>query len=173
MADSRRALTAPWIVSAVAAAVLIATLLVYFLVLRPDEDNVPGAFTSSETAAMNAAAQEIVNTLTYTRAHFDADFQRALDGTTGDLRTDVSKNKADTLAAMTQGKFDLSAQVTHKALVGPVSSGKQQGYVVLVTVNGFQSNAKDAPKPNDLEVTVVKVKGKWLLSGITSFGVTG
>lgn len=172
MTGSRRASTAPWIVSAVAGAVLVAAVVVYFVVLRPDQDRVVGAFTSTETTAVNAAAQEVTNTLSYRRAHFEADFQRALAGTTGGMKSDLQGKKSAIQSAMTKGKFDLSAQVTHKALVGPVSSGKQRGYEVIVTINGYRSTAMDAPSPNNLDVTVVRSGGKWLLAGITNIGTT-
>jgi hypothetical protein len=169
MADARRTLTAPWIVSAVAGAVLIATLIVYFVALRPDEDHVTGSLTATEQAAVNAAAQEATNLLTFSRAHFNADFNRALAGTTGAMRTDLMNQRTNTLKAITDGKFDLTATVTHKALEGPGSKGNS--YLVLVTVNGYKSTAKDAPTPSDLEVTVAKTKGKWLVAQITNIGV--
>jgi Mce-associated membrane protein len=170
MADARRAPSAPWIVSAVAAAVLIAALIVYFVALRPDEGRVVGGLSSTERTAVDSAAQEVTNLLTFSRAHFDADFKRALNGTTGAMRADLQSKRSATLSAMTKGKFDLTATVTHKALEGPAS--KANSYLVLVTVNGFKSTAKDAPTPSDLEVTVARVKGKWLLSEITNIGVS-
>jgi hypothetical protein len=172
MADLRRGMTAPWIVSAVAGAVLIATLIVYFVALRPAEGKVVGALTDQEQAAVNAAAQEATNVLSYTRAHFATDFQRALDGATGAMRTDLSGKKSAILDSITKGKFDLAADVTHKALEGPTGSGKSKGYLVLVTLNGYRSTAKDQPTPSDLEVTVVRSGGKWLVSQITSIGVS-
>lgn len=170
MAAARRTMTAPWIVSAVAGALLIATLVVYFVALRPDEDNVAGALNTSEQSAVNAAAQEAINLLTFSRAHFDADFKRALAGTTGAMRTDLNNQRANTLKAITDGKFDLTATVTHKALEGPGS--KANSYLVLVTINGYKSTAKDAPTPNDLEVSIAKTKGKWLVGQITNVGVS-
>src|SRR4051794_12745676 len=99
MAEPRRTSLAPWITAAVAGVVLIALLLVFFLWLRPDERDADrdharalqnsGQLTSVEKAAMTAAGTEMVNLVTFSRAHFEADFQRALNGATGALRSDV------------------------------------------------------------------------------------
>ncbi|MDQ1753177.1 MAG: hypothetical protein QOE71_4233 [Pseudonocardiales bacterium] len=172
MPESRRAPAAPWIAAAVAGAILVALLVTYFVALRPAQDKVNGDFTSTESAAVNAAATATTNLLTFRRAHFAADFQRALSGTTGSLRSDISDKKAATLSAMTKGKFDLSATVTHRALQGPAESGKQNSYIVLITVNGYQSKSKNIPIPQNLQVTMVKVKGKWLASDLSNIGVT-
>lgn len=168
MPESRRA---PWIVAAVAGAVFVALLVTYFVALRPAEGKVVGDLTANENAAVDAAGTEMSNLLSFRRAHFDADFQRALAGATGSLQADVKAKKDVTLATMTKGKFDLVGQVTHKALEGPAGSGKTKGYVVLVTVNGYQSNAKAQVVQQTLAVTVVRSGNKWLASDVTNIGV--
>jgi hypothetical protein len=183
MPESRRTLYAPWITAGVAGVVLLALLLVYFVALRPDERHADrqraaakrqiGRFTPAETAAMNAAATEMLNLVTFSRDKFDSDFQRALDGATGPLRSDVAKNRDKTLQQMTQGKFDLYGRLTHKALEGKVQSGGKTGYVILVTINGFRSTAPDTPIQQNLEVSVVKVDGEWLANDVTNIGITG
>jgi hypothetical protein len=183
MAENRRASLAPWLTAAVAGVVLIALLVTYFVFLRPDKADadrrreaartaVVGDLDAQENQAVNAAATEMLNLVSFRRAHYAADFQRALNGVTGSLRTDVQKNKADTLSAMTKGKFDLTGKVTHKALEGPVTSGKNKGYVVLVTVNGFRSTSTASPVQQNLEVTVIRVKDKWLASDVRNIGVS-
>jgi hypothetical protein len=171
MPDSRRASAAPWITAAVAGVVLIALLVAYFVALRPDQDKVDGDLNGTEVSAVNAAAVEMVNLLSFRRAHFEADYQRALSGATGSLRSDVQSNKAATQSTMTKGKFDLIGKVTHKALEGPAAAGKTNSYVVLVTVNGYRSTSMDQPVQQSLEVTVVRSKGKWLASDVTNIGV--
>jgi hypothetical protein len=114
----------------------------------------------------------MLNLITFRRSSFEADFKRALDGTTGALTSDVGKNKKNTLDAMTKGKFDLYGKLTHKALEGPVVSGKTPGYQVLVTLDGYHSSAPGQPVQQTLEVTVLQVKGKWLASDVTNIGIT-
>jgi hypothetical protein len=170
MPESRRASLAPWITAAIAGVVLIGLLLTYFLALRPDQDKVTGDLSATENSAVDAAAGEMVNLLSFRRAHFDADYQRALAGATGALRSDVQKNRDITKSTMTKGKFDLIGRVTHKALEGPAESGKTNSYVVLVTVNGYRSTTMQQPVQQSLEVTVVRTKGKWLASDVTNIG---
>lgn len=160
----------PWIVAGVLGAVLVALVAVYFFVLRPDEDNVVGALTGEEQTVLTTAGTEAANVLSYRRAHFEQDFQRALAGATGSLRGDLQQEKSVTLKTITDGKFDMNATVTHSALEGPVSG--KNAYTVLVTLNGYRSNAPAQPSPSQLALTVVKVKGKWLVSDIQNIGVT-
>jgi hypothetical protein len=173
MPETRRASAAPWITAAVAGAVFVALLVTYFVALRPAEDQVSGDLTAKENAAIDAAASEMANLLSFRRAHFDADFRRALAGATGSLRSDVQGKKDLTKTTITKGKFDLIGKVTHKALEGPAGSGKQAGYVVLVTVNGYRSNAASQVVQQSLAVTVVRSGGKWLASGVTNIGIAG
>jgi Mce-associated membrane protein len=169
---TRRLLTAPWITAAVAALVLVALLLVYFIALRPDQGHVAGDLTSDERAAISAASTEAANVLSYRRAHFDADFQRAVDGATGSLKSDLTAQKAATQSTITQGKFDMSATVSLAAVEGRPDTAKGDSYQVLVTLNGYRSDAKDQATPSQLELTVQKVKSKWLVSDIASIGLT-
>jgi hypothetical protein len=190
-ASARRDSAAPWIAAAVAGAVLIALVVVFFAVLLPYRRDhragaatshgqvVPqpgpsgqplGAFTSQESAAMVAAGTEAANQLSYTRKNFSADFARALAGATGSLKADIEKQKDTIQTTMTQHKFDLSAKVEHTALVGPTDRG--DGYVVLVTVYGYTSTQLDLPLPENLSMTMVNVHGKWLASDSTSIGLS-
>ncbi len=175
MSAPRPATSAPWITAGVAGAVLAALLVVYFAFLRPAKDDqhdpakAAGGLTGTEQQVVVAAGTTAADLLTFRRAHFAADFARALAGTTGDLRDSLKGKKAVTLKAMTSGKFDLGADVTHKALEG-TTVGKTKGYLVLVTVNGYRTSSKDEPVQQNLEITMVKVKGKWLASGVTNIG---
>ncbi|HZC70525.1 MAG TPA: hypothetical protein VE442_07525 [Jatrophihabitans sp.] len=172
MSQPRRESAAPWIIAAIAGAVLVALLLVYFLALRPDEDHINGGFSGPEQDAMRAASVEAQNALSFRRASFEADFQRALSGATGAFASDLRRTKSATLKTITNGKFDMSAKVTNVALEDVVNSGGHHGYVVLVTMNGFRTTAPDIPTPSELALTVEDVDGKWLVSDVESVGVT-
>ncbi len=157
----------------VSAAAMIAAICVYVFVgdgTSAAEAN--ETFTSQEEAAVNAASTEVANLSTFRRATFDADFQRALNGLTGSVVDDIKRNKATTLKALTDGKFDLSAKVTHTALIGPVDDDKVTGYVVLVSLNGIKSTQQNLPTQQNLRVTVVRKSGKWLVSQVDSIGIS-
>jgi hypothetical protein len=171
MSQPRRSTSAPWIAAGIAGVVLVGLLAVYFFVLRPDEDDVAGGLNSEERTAMSAAGTEAANVLSYRRSHFAADFQRALSGATGNLAGDLRQQKSNTRKTINDGKFDMSATVTHTALEGP--AGKSgHAYTVLVTLNGYRSNAPNQPTPSQLALTVQLVRGKWLVSDVENIGVS-
>ena len=183
MPGNRRALRAPWITASIAGLLLVGLLVTYFAFLRPDVRDADrrsaaarqaavGDFSAEETRAMNAAAAEMVNLVSFRRAQFAADFARALAGVTGNLRSDVQKNKQGTLDAMTKGKFDLTGRVVHKALQGTAGSGTTAGYVVLVVVNGYRSTSPDVPIQQNLAVTVIRKGTKWLANDVQNIGIS-
>jgi Mce-associated membrane protein len=161
------------VVFGVVAIALAAVLVVFHLPSRHGrvQPASAGALTGTEQTAMTAASQEVVNLLTYTRKSFDSDFTRALNGMTGSLRTDQTKAKASTLAAMNKGKFDLKGEVTATAL--EQNSGKTM--TVLISATGYQVPASGTPNPVTyarFEITVTKSGDKWLASDLQSVGLT-
>lgn len=167
MAAPRRSSSAPWITAGVVGVVLAALLAVLFAVLIPARnDNHVGQLSSKEKQVVTAASTEALNLLSYRRASFDADYKRAVDGTTGALAKDVSARKATTLKTLTTGKFDLAAKLLHTGLVGPAGGSASSGYTVLVTVSGYKTTEPNAPSVQNLQVTVVPVKGSWLASDV-------
>ncbi|MBE7188179.1 hypothetical protein [Jatrophihabitans endophyticus] len=172
MPDARPASRAPWIIAAVAGVVFVVALVVYFVPLaHAKDDTTTGQLTTDEMRATAAAATETANFSSLSRAHFARDYRRSLAGATGALRKDIASKRAATLKVLTAGKFDLSAQVTHSALVGP--SAKGDGYVVLVTLAGYKSTAPNTPVQSDLQVTVVRHGSSYLASDVTNIGVSG
>lgn len=172
MPDARatgRATRAPWIVAAVAGVVFVVLLIIF---LKPLSDarasSAPGQLTTREQRAVTAASAEVVNVLTIRRAHFDADYGRAIDGATGSFLQDLKSREATYKKALTQGKFDTSAQVVNQALVG--SQGNK--FIVLIVVNGYQSTTPSTPVPSHLEITMQLVKGKYLASDFTPIEVS-
>jgi hypothetical protein len=182
VAGAPRASRAPWITATVAGLVLVGLIVTYLAFLRGDIHDadrqraanrhlVVGDLNAEESRAVDAAATEMLNLVSFRRANFEADWQRALDGVTGAVRSDVAKKKQLTLNAMTKGKFDLDGRVTHKALEGPVGSGKKRGYTVLVTIEGYRSTAPDAALQQNFEVTVVRSGNRWLASAVSNIGI--
>lgn len=170
MPDARYSSRAPWIIAAVAGVVFVVALVVYFVPLAHARDGAgPGQLTSDEQRAIDAAGTETANLTTRSRAHYARDYARALAGATGGVRSDLVAKKAATLKFLTTNKFDLTSKVTHEALVGPNAKGN--GYVVLVTVDGYKSSAPNTPVQSNLQVTVVRSGTSYLVSDLHSIGV--
>ena len=163
---------APLMTAAVLFAVAIALGVVLFVVAYParSDHRKSGVqiFSATERAAMSAASTDAVNILTYSRSNFAADYERALDGTTGGLRSDLDKERTPTLNKMTTGKFDLKATLSDTGLEGGTAAA---GYQVLVVVSGFtvdDTGKASAALVNRLELTMVDVSGKWLANNLKS-----
>ena len=159
----------------VALSVLAAALaVVLFAVVLPAHGDraavAKQAFTGDERAAMNPASVEAVNLLSYRRAHFEADFSRALAGATGNLKKDLAGERSATLQAMQKNKIDLAANLQASAVV-PSPAGKPAGssIPVLVVVTGSTVDDTGKSTPTKVErvlVTMVRSGTKWLASGI-------
>jgi hypothetical protein len=177
LTEPRRA-NAPWVTAGALVLVVAALtiLLVHIHSVRDDAkpaDRNAFAPTSSEQAAVAAAATEAANLTTYTRKSFEADFARATRGATGALRQDLAKQKAQTLSAMTKNKFDLTSKVVESAFESSAGADK---VVALVTLNG--QHVFDTPSAGSslasaqrLELTMVRKNGKWLASNLSSVGI--
>lgn len=166
-----RASRAPWLTAAVLAIVAAALAVVLFVVVYPARDRHQNAgpaagFTADEQAALKAASVQTVNLLTYSRAHFDADFARAMAGVTGQLKSDLEADKAKTLQQLTANKFDIKATVSDVALEGGSVS---KGLLVLVVASGYRVDDKgttSAAVPKRIELTMVRSHGTWLASNL-------
>jgi hypothetical protein len=168
---------APWIFATVLGAVAVVLAVVLVVGNLPERHRTHtftaqqyGALTATEQQAVEAAKQVVINTLTYSRTTFNADFARTLAGTTGALKSDISKDKATVLKTMTAGKFDLTGTVSYAAFDAQNGSD----YVVLVTAVGNKVTTKGSTPASNarLMLTMSKIDGKWLASDLTSVGLT-
>lgn len=165
-----RSSRAPWIVAAGAGAVAVALFAILFAMVLPDRHDAQGkgikVFTADEQAALNAARVQAVNISSFRRTDFDADFQRALAGTTGDLKTDLQGQGDDMKKQLTTEKIDVAGQIVASA-VQETADGKVS---VMVVLNGTANN--DAGQtadtgPQRITLVMVKQGGKWLASSLT------
>lgn len=171
MTDTRgRSGIAPWITAGVLGFLAVALAAALALFILPERGKGAGALTSSEKLAVNAARQELINVLTYSRKSFDADYNRALDGATGKLREDLAGKKDLTRKTLIAGKIDLKGEVTEAAF--EQRSGNST--VVLLSATGFTVGDNGTPVPKSIdrfELTMTKVKGKWLMSDFQNVGL--
>jgi hypothetical protein len=177
MSEQNRAQgNAPWVVAGVLVLVVavLTVLLVHTYSVRDDNNRNAGLQngpTSDQQAAVQAAASEAANLTTFSRKNFTADFARALNGATGALKSDVTKNKTKTLQAMTQGKFDLVSKV----VVSAFESATANQVLVLVTLNGthkFDTGQTSIASPQRLELTMVRSGTAWLAKDLFKVGLS-
>ncbi len=162
----------PWFAAAVLGVVAVGLAVLLVVGLLPDRKDKAAGLTADQQAAMSAASQQVVNLLTYTRKHFDADFQRALSGMTGQLLSDQQKLKDKTLQAMTKNKIDLKGEVSEVAYEGSDDSGNVQ---VLVSATGYQVGDNGTPVPATyarFELTMQHQHGAWLAANLQNVGIS-
>ena len=178
----------PAIVAAAFLALTIALVVVLFSVIRPDRNDnssgssgasnpsssstdVPsGGLATEQQRVVDAATIEVKNIFTYARKSYDADYQRAIDGATGGVKTDLESNKAKLLAQMQSGKFDLEGAITGAAF--EEIQGNQA--VVLISAQGYKlpdGAERTLASAARFEVTLTLVGNRWLASGLTSVGL--
>ena len=114
--------------------------------------------------AITAGAREVVDLLSYSRADFTADFNRALAGLTRDLQTQQLSERDQLLHAMNQAQSDYAGQVR---AIG-VESASGTSVLLLVLATGYEVSAVRSAQPlsgtERFEVGVEFVHGRWLVS---------
>lgn len=114
--------------------------------------------------AVTAGAREVVDLLSYSRADFTADFNRALAGLTRDLQTQQLSERDQLLHAMNQSQSDYAGQVR---AIG-VESASGTSVLLLVLATGYEVSAVRSAQPlsgtERFEVGVEFVHGRWLVS---------
>lgn len=118
------------------------------------------------TFAAEAGRAEVVNTLSYGRATFAADEQRALDGAIDPLRSQIARTAHDTKTALAAGHYDLSGTVTGVA----IQSAQGTRVELLVAATGYQVAENGTRSPDTdgrYEVSVVMAGGRWVTRSIT------
>lgn len=170
-ATRRTRLPPPWLVAGVLVLLAAALGVTVFAVLpgaKHHRENSVGnsALSGPEQAAMTAASTETVNLLTYSRKSFDAEWNRAMAGATGQLKKDLQTDKKTTLQQLTKNKFDVSATVSDVAFAG---GDAKSGIQVLVVASGHRisdTGAASAPVPSRIKLTMKNVGGKWLAADL-------
>ncbi|MGH8861153.1 MAG: hypothetical protein ACRDVG_07940, partial [Jatrophihabitantaceae bacterium] len=113
-------------------------------------------------AAVTAGAAEVVNLLSYSRADFDADFNRAMDGLTAPLRAQRLAQRDPLHATMDRSQSDFAGTVRS---VG-IESADGSSVLLLVCATGYRTTAGGTPVSGTqrVEVGVSFVHGRWLVS---------
>ena len=131
----------------------------------------PGLKTD-EIHAMDAARQFVVNVFSYRAgANFDADFQRALAGATGDLATQVRATESPLRQQLTASKLTATTGNVKSAGVEGMQGAAIQVLVVVETAATDSTGKTINERQQRMEVSMTAVKGTWLASGLTSVGL--
>ena len=158
------------VVAALVVAALFAGVMVgLYLVRRPDP---VAGLSSSQQAAIDAATQAAVNLQTFRRASFDQDFANALASLTPEFASQQLEPRKDALQQqLTSGGRDASATALSSGLVSSTASQA----VVLVVTNTTQTADDGTSTPfvfSRLQLTLQYTGGKWLVSDLTSVGLS-
>lgn len=116
--------------------------------------------------AAEAGRSEVANLLSYRRADFDVDLQRAVAGATSPLSEEIQNNAADTRAAMTTGQYDLTGTVTAIAVV----SASANAVTLLVTADATRipdGSAEPVITHPRYVVAVIRTPLGWATSRVT------
>jgi hypothetical protein len=117
--------------------------------------------------AAAAGRDEVVNLLSYRRADFDTDVQRAVSGATSPLREQITKDAPATKQAMIKGKYDTTGTVTASAVV----RADAETVTFLVAADaGRLVDGTTAPTVSQqrYEVTVTRTLDGWAVSRVSS-----
>jgi hypothetical protein len=116
--------------------------------------------------AAEAGRSEVANLLSYRRADFQADLERALAGATGGLTTEIERNAAATRAAMRAGGYDLRGTVTAVAVL---SAGTDSVTLLVGAASSRLADGAAAPVVTypRYEVTVVRTSTGWATSDVS------
>jgi hypothetical protein len=122
--------------------------------------------------AVEAGRAEVVNLLSYSRARFDADLQRALAGAVNPLHDQIQRNAKTVRAALSTGKYDSSGLVS--ALAVQAARGNQVSLLVAGETSRIKAGgAVSAPTPVRYLVTVTRAAtagtaGGWAVSQVAA-----
>lgn len=131
----------------------------FFVVYRPDQQ----VGDAAAHRAIQVASDGAVAVLSYSPDNLDRDIARAKSYLTGDFLAYYTKFSEQIAALALQKQVTGTAKVVRAA----VSELHADTAVVLVFINQTattKGNPEPQPTPSIAQVTVVKVKGSWLIS---------
>lgn len=143
--------------------VLIAAGCVALWVTRPDTSAVR---TGDYVGALQAARSGIVDVTSFDYVTLDDDIQQIRDVTTGDLR-DESVNQLDqSRQQITDAQAVVNTSVVGAA-VGTADDDKATVFAVLQSTQQTSTSDQAQVQRYRVEISLTRVDGRWLLSGIT------
>lgn len=158
----------PWLATALLLIIAIALGVTAGVLYSNRKKPASFGLTATETSAVTAARQVVVNLFTFRYGdNFDADFQRAVDGTTGTLQSQFKATQSALKATLNNGKINTTCQVT--------AAGFEQlsgtSVLALVVANTYSVNTKGVSTETNhprFEITMTLVNGHWLGTNLSA-----
>lgn len=122
---------------------------------------------------LTAAKQEAVNLTSQNHTTIDRDLDHMIEGTTGDLRSDLDKQRARYRDTFVKNKLRAEGSAVDAGLV----TMRDHSATVLVVIDQMvRSDAKGndelaQPRHYRLELDMSRVDGRWLASGLRAAGL--
>ena len=151
---------------AVVAVMLVAASTYFLLATRQD-----AVAETQRQDVMTAARQEAVNLTSQDYATIDRDLKRMINGTTGDLRDDLGRQRGAYRDTFVKNKLRARGNATEAGLV----TMRDRAATVLVVIDQVvRSDSKDKqvqPRHYRLELDMSRIDGRWLASGLRAVGL--
>jgi Mce-associated membrane protein len=150
------------VVLAIAASVLLAVVA-----QRQAHHNAVNAARKDATAAARA---ETAATLTYDYRHLDADFAAAERGLTAKFRASYAQTTASSVVPLATKTHAVSSATI--AASGVISASADSAQILVYADQTVQNNLLKATSRLDrsvVEVSMVKVGGRWLIDNLQPF----
>ena len=143
--------------------VLIAAGCVALWVTRPDSSAVR---TGDYVGALQAARSGIVDVTSFDYVTLDDDIQQIRDVTTGDLRDESVSQLDESRQQITDAQAVVNTSVVGAA-VGTADDDKATVFAVLQSTQQTSTSDQAQVQRYRVEISLTRVDGRWLLSGIT------
>ncbi len=156
----------PRVVTAVLGVVALAlAAVVAVLVVQRVHHEHGLSLTASESRVLDAAKQDFITLQTYRQTTFDQDFANAESVVTGSAKTNLLGSKTSLKNTLTTNKTNSTASIVSASIVS--SSGGKYQVLILASLETRDTTGKLVQaRPSPATLTLVKVKGTWLISDI-------
>ena len=147
--------TLSWVLPALAVVLLVLSLVLGGLLYRQHNKD------SARNAAVTAAKQVLINAYTVDYRTVSTDYQRFINGTSGNLRSELTGGKSKFISTVTSTHTHETAQIL---TAGIVRSDSNSATVAIALNSPLTTTTIKQPQDRAFrtEVDVVRVDGKWL-----------
>lgn len=178
MTESETTSKLPWwranrvftvLVGVAAAGLVVAVLLIVKSVISDDDDAHAAPSLPADAGALVAARQEALNFFTLDYQHADENVEKVLALATGEFKEQYAAKRAELVAQIKKEKVVTTATIPEGGVAVEYVNGNQVQILVAVDVEQ-PSGVQVFAARNRARVVLVKVDGRWLVSGVNQVG---